>query len=211
MVRALFAVALIGCNPILGWDRAELDPILVDTGTRTDATTPSIPSCETYCSLMSANCSGTRLQYLTPDVCLAMCPVFDLGALDDDAKPSLGCRQKHAALAANDPATHCASAGPLGGNLCGDRCKNFCAVEIARCGILAYLEKECSAACPMFAYDPSLSITSDQENDTLNCRSYHLQASYPNDTARATHCVHTAKASDMCTPPGDAGVDAATD
>ena len=188
------ALGVVACNGILGWEQAAIDPILLDAD-------GNGPSCERYCALVTAACTGPQLQYLTPGICLSMCAVFDLGSLDDTASPSLGCRQHHAVLAASDPINHCPKAGPLGGGTCGDRCKVFCDLDRARCDTLAYATvAACVPICGGFAYDPALGVTRDQEKDTLNCRSYHLQAAQANDAARATHCPHTAKVSDICTP-----------
>jgi len=199
-------VGLVACNSVLGWDEARIDPIL-DAAAIPDT---NELSCESYCALVAANCSGDNLQYLTPGICLAMC-VFDPGALTDEKTLSVGCRQHYAQLAKDNPATNCLKAGPLGGKQCGDACQAFCQIEKERCETAYASVAACRTACAKFAYDEKQQITRDQDQDTLNCRAYHLQAAFANVKAQKTHCPHTSEASDMCMPPPDAGAEAAGD
>ena len=178
------------CNAVLGYDEAVLDPNLAGTST---------PSCERYCALATANCSGDNLLYITPNVCLSMCSVVDLGTLADRATNSTGCRQFYADAAARDPAANCPAAGPLGGKVCGEPCVAFCATDLDYCQAVAYPDNAaCEAACAKFKYDPKLRINGDQDRDTFNCRAYHLQAAEVNVKAKVVHCPHTNVRNAVC-------------
>ena len=152
-------------------------------------------------------------EYLTNDVCMAMCATFDTGKLGDTTGDSRGCRLTYA-QAASDPATYCQKAGPLGGGGCAEPCNSFCNLDDVLCaqaGVIVYEGgiAECEQACKGFTYlltvdaggtvgDVALSTM-----DTLNCRLYHLESAYDPTNPKSTnyHCPHTAPVSATCNNP----------
>ena len=222
---ATASVGLVAaCNGILGIDEAAVDPSFqtdaqaardVAVGTdgatgeaATDAPVSGAP-CEAYCTAIMKNCTGQFQQYLSMSTCLAMCPNFEFGREGDTSGNSLACRITHAALAAtNGPAVHCPHAGPLGADTCGHPCEGFCLLDVARCGVVdggaAYADElDCRTKCAQYTYQPGSELTS-ESGDTLNCRLWHLETAY-NPGLELPHCLHTAKKSDACFGPSDAG------
>lgn len=199
MRRALLACALpflaIGCNAVLGWDSASVDPLL-------EAGASGGTQCERYCAVMAANCSGVNLKYITPSVCVSMCSQLDPGIEGDVGGPSIACRATYAAKAATeDPVVNCERAGPLTAGPCNDDpCRAFCTLDVSYCP-MAYKDADaCVATCDTLksTYDPSLQIAGDQQRNTLNCRLYHLQAAFVNSNAQMVHCMHTSAKNLVC-------------
>jgi hypothetical protein len=209
MAREIRATAIalvasvVGCNGILGWDAATLDA----------ASQGGV--CEQYCTAMDANCTGDNLKYISHDVCVKMCRNFDPGAPGDVSGDSQACRLHFAQQAAtSDAATaaiDCETASPLGDGPCvgsdgggGERCVAFCQLDIAYCGAgdtsqFPYTnETDCTTACAAYAYTAMTRVSADENQDTLNCRLYHLEAAYVDDQARGTHCPHTKQVSLTC-------------
>jgi hypothetical protein len=167
---------------------------------------------------MEKNCTGANLKYITTDVCNKMCNKFDRGADGDIAGDSRTCRLHYAQAATSDPVTNCEAAGPVGDGPCTSladggsrRCEAFCVLDVNYCGgddaghPGAYAdeptcEKICNgeAGTPAYAYTPHTRVSSDENQNTLNCRVYHLEAAYVDDEARVTHCPHTQLTSITC-------------
>jgi hypothetical protein len=178
--------AAFGCNQVLGYDKATEDPTLEDSGTASP--------CDSYCAAVIANCPGDHSQYISNDVCLAMCAQMD----------SVNCRAQHAAAAATNPAGECSNAGPYGGTACtNDLCGTFCQLAVAECNAvpvpgppptpypnLAQCKTDCATYTMVDAGDNLLSQTG---GNTLNCREYHLEAAYQGGSNTGVHCPHTVK------------------
>lgn len=207
------AGALVACNAILGIDSATPEPDAGDGGGNggdgggggSDAGQPL--TCDEYCKVITANCSGPNAEYLTPDICKSMCPVFELGkGIADSLDNTLGCRLWHANAAAAAPQIHCRHAGPLGGEHCGDQCEAFCDLDTTYCSgtNTAYDGgfPGCKGVCnPNNGYDYIIADAGDltlASGNTLNCRLWHLESAYASTGAAMVHCPHTALVSSMC-------------
>ncbi len=147
-----------------------------------------IPSCATYCTNITANCTTINLQYSTAAACMASCPHFPVGTGSDMSGDTLGCRVNHAALAMTDPTTHCVHAGPSGGGACGMPCEGFCSLVVAECPAQYPDAATCAATCMGFAAAPPYTAMVTGGN-SLSCRIYHATAAAMDPT---THCPHTA-------------------
>jgi hypothetical protein len=65
-------------------------------------------ACDQYCDLVTKNCAGANAEYLSRDICMKMCPAFEIGVTTaDTGSGTLGCRMFHAAAAESAPAEHC--------------------------------------------------------------------------------------------------------
>ena len=220
IVLALAAASLLlGCNSVLGIEDAKLDPTFgpdagsgMDSGINFD---PTDISCDHYCTLIQTACTGDLQEYLSKDVCMTMCPVFDLGTPGEQSNNSLSCRQYHANAARSAPQIHCHHAGPLGGQVCGtDPCLAYCLLDQGICGTVAYPNvSTCQQTCagtvdggadaesPMgYQIVPDAGEIAIESGDSFNCRLYHLEAASNPATPMATtiHCPHTARQSDTC-------------
>jgi hypothetical protein len=215
-----------GCNAILGFEEAKVDPSLsaIDNpdsgdggegdadidGATADAGSDAGTPCERYCGIIMTNCIGNNAEYLSPEVCLAMCSHFEPGIPGDTHEDSLECRTYHAGAAKGDPNYHCRHAGPLGGGHCGlDPCRPYCLLDFALCGSLVPPpfdggESGCFSEC---TNDKFTYLTAGDAGDitltagnTLNCRLYHLESAYnpTSASAKTTHCPHTATISATC-------------
>jgi len=185
-----------------------------DDATTTDAPTaidaPAVTlDCATYCSQITANCTGANAQYADAAHCMGTCAKFPKGtAVTETTGDTLGCRIYHSGMpSATTPATHCPHAGPGGGPVadplvaqCGNACESFCTLEIATCGTTGapkagipanYASVDaCVATCNTFTKTPAYSPTAPAGN-TLACRLYHVTNAAVSDTAAMTHCMHT--------------------
>lgn len=212
MTKRLVSLSLVSgalaCNAVLGFDEATVDPQLVGTsppGGDAGAQTQGV-TCDSYCATVMTNCTGVQTEYLSEEICRAMCSHFELGVQGDTTEDSLACRAYHAFSAQADPRTHCKHAGPTGAGHCGAvPCNAFCALTSALCtGPLepfAGGELACRQECAKFLYllgpdDPDLVAT----GPTLNCRLWHLQSAYEpgNPQAKPTHCPHLGVMSTVC-------------
>lgn len=172
--------------------------------------------CPTYCSEIAKTCTGDNAQYQDDTHCMAMCAKFTPGAKTDIAGNTLGCRNYHIqniTVLGQSPSLHCDHAGPLGGQInpavaerCGDPCTDFCALDIATCGVAGtdatgqYASVDgCIALCrgDRTAANPGYALThlytygaAPPAGDSLACRMYHLtNAAQPG--LAATHCPYT--------------------
>jgi hypothetical protein len=150
----VLAVALLGCNAVLGIGAATLDPEAgkaAESGSGddgagggdagADGSVGRALSCDYYCRTVTQNCTGQNSEFEgTEDVgaiCQTVCQAYDVGhagtiaATDDD---TLGCRIFYAEAALANPDLNCRFAGPLGGGRCGtDPCQLFCALALQYC------------------------------------------------------------------------------
>lgn len=210
---AAVSSALLGavaCNAVLGIGSATEDQTLAPDKDASSADTgPTGTPCDRYCSSIMTNCTGGNQEYLSTEVCLAMCAHFEPGLPDDTSQDSLSCRAYHATAAAGDPSFHCRHAGPLGGGTCGtEPCAPYCLLDFVLCGSLPTPpfvggENGCRSECiGKFNYltaGDAGDITFESGN-TLNCRLYHLESAYnpTSSSAVTTHCPHTGTVSATC-------------
>jgi hypothetical protein len=207
----------------LQWDASRARPVHAVVDAQASAPAPSIEphaiasasapapapprgACDQYCDLVTKNCTGANAEYLSRDICMKMCPAFEIGvATADTGSGTLGCRMFHAAAAELAPAEHCRAAGPLGGRRCGkDPCEPFCALAVTYCtppksppypGGIA----DCKAACKGYPYlVADAGDTTLESGNTLNCRLWHLETAYTSDDFGLFHCGHTRKVSSTC-------------
>jgi hypothetical protein len=177
-------------------DSAPVDPS--EAGAVIEGGPTVTPSCTKYCDLVMTNCTGDNLQYLTYSDCLAFCDHLPLeqAARDPVEKEaaSVACRQYWAdSPARTDPKAYCLSAGPFGGNTCGDRCTAYCDVVLDACSttdLPPYPSRpECASACANFSYRDAGADgggegpTGPETGDTLNCRLFRLRAATKNPAA----------------------------
>jgi hypothetical protein len=170
------------------------------------AGSPLATSCDRYCDLVTNNCTGPNAEYLSRDICMKMCPAFEIGvAVGDTATGTLGCRLFHASAAEAAPADHCRSAGPLGGRHCGkDPCEPFCALAVTYCAPPKAVPypggvADCHAACKSYPYLlADAGDTTLESGNTLNCRLWHLETAYTSDDFGMFHCPHTRRVSSTC-------------
>ncbi len=162
------------------------------TGGTNNNTTGPDPTCESYCDLMEANCTGDNAQYENRAACISYCNDvggWDTGAAGETVGNTLGCREYHAGDPASmDAALHCPHAGPTGGDVCGSWCDNYCTLALNNCTDANELypnEADCMTACAGFETD---GMPNDLEYDTVQCRIYHAGAPAASDAA--THCPH---------------------
>jgi hypothetical protein len=206
------AGALVACNSILGIDSASPEPDAAgsgDDGGSTEADAGEPLTCDHYCTVITQNCTDANQEYLTKDICMSMCPVFELGkGIADSLDDTLGCRIWHANAAAAAPEFHCRHAGPLGGDHCGDACEAFCNLDTTYCsGATSAYDagfSGCLGVCnPNNGYGYLVADAGDltlSSGDTLNCRLWHLESAYASPTEATFHCPHTALVSSMCQP-----------
>jgi len=168
--------------------------------------------CDGYCAGVMANCTLEYAQYVNKASCLATCATFPLGKIGDTDGNSLGCRLYHGGAPAQAaPSTHCAHAGPTGGDMnvtdtsagtCGEGCAAFCGVALDICvgANQQYPSKQaCMTECKTFKPDMTTYTTSDTNNDDFGCRMYHLTVAAIDAPSAVTHCPHIRAASPVCT------------
>jgi hypothetical protein len=205
-------LCLLACNSILGIGPATDDPAL-------DMAEAGL-NCATYCSVIMANCTGDNAEYLSTDVCLDMCGMWDQG-MTGDMGDSLACRLALATKAASNPADNCPLGGPLAvGCPQTTPCYAFCELDFDRCnpvGLYPYTDDAgdyslCETDCAAYPYVQESMPPADAGDggigdifftvgNTLNCRLYHLENAYVRSDAgatQATHCPHTAQDSPVC-------------
>jgi hypothetical protein len=243
-LSVLVACGLSGCNSILGIESASLEPADAgstmmtadggDAGLVIPAANYAV-NCDNYCNLMTAGCPANaalfNTEYKTPAVCATICKTYwepspvVLNAAEEPTPlaDTLACRVWHANAVLegypnNDPHTHCAHAGPLGGNHCDpggtDYCVPFCTLDVAICNgenaqyaggagaATADQMSACLSACepnpdagyPGYVYwiDPTAKVTTDlvPTGNSVNCRMYHLENAIDSMSDPATFAFH---------------------
>jgi hypothetical protein len=209
---ALFALSSVGCSTMVadggtgGGGAGGSTSVGNTSGTGTSTGGGGL-SCASYCATMMQSCTNTNAEYISSDVCLAMCAFFDPGAPGDMTGDSLACRANHAEQTAVDPVTRCPAAGPVSGGSCAPACKSFCLLAYGMCepiGLFPYQGgiAECVTACQGFPYlvGPNTGDLMFLSGDTLNCRIYHLEAAFDQTIPHATttHCPHLGVDSPTC-------------
>jgi hypothetical protein len=152
--------------------------------------------CLDYCAAVEAACpAGTTFaQYPAHGLieCYDYCDgaaALALGSAGDTSGDTVACRLTHAELALADPATHCVSAGPTGGNVCGTWCENYCTLALRNCTFFAD-RATCLTTCAGFPTNGPL----DAMSDSVQCRVMEAAES----GVRATCCAHAAPISTAC-------------
>jgi hypothetical protein len=178
-------------------------------------------SCDTYCSTITAACTGANAQFggISADDakahCLGTCGKFPTSTAQTG--DTLGCHMYHATNAMTmDPTVHCIHAGPAGNQIgmpgvCGDTCTNFCTLVQGVCGVKGtdangqYTDMtDCMNACANFATTATYTVNTttfpsmNPTGNTLACRLYHATNAAVSASAAGTHCPHTAVVSAVC-------------
>jgi hypothetical protein len=167
-------------------DVGPVEPPMSDAGADASGSSGPSPSCASYCSAVMNNCTGSLAQYASYDECATFCAALPLGSAGEDETPTVACRQYYAGSPAQiDPMTYCASAGPWGGGVCGDRCTAFCRGLVTFCspdaGPAPYASyPDCATACAAFPYAEGgdaggAGLDGPETGNSLNCRLFHLR------------------------------------
>lgn len=171
----------LGCRSVVGVESHELiDQV----------------SCDNYCALIKVHCTGDNLQYSsdtdgsdTDEACMKMCAKMDPGTIDDTKKNTVGCRVRVLETFGDvDEPELCRSLGPAGGGLCGSDCENYCKTLEAICpDEFATFNGDCEAGCGGFHDCDGYVAEKDRNDDSLQCRLFHLSSASVDPT---THCPH---------------------
>jgi hypothetical protein len=206
-MRIFLVLAVVGCGP-----GGEAKP-----DARPDA--PPTLDCQSYCNRIQASCTGENAQYPDEAHCMAACASFPVGGstVDDMSGHTLGCRIYHAgAPARNEPATHCAHAGPAGDHLMatspaacsgGEVCTSFCTLQFKACGsldaplpgnptdstgnpLIQYRDmSDCLAVCA--AFDKTHPYRTTSAGNSLACRMLHATRAALNLESAKAECRYT--------------------
>ena len=84
----------------------------VGGGTTTSTTVQTL--CDTFCSIVQANCTGGNQQYADANACQTACAQFPTnGNTGDTSGDTVQCRIYHAQAAAGSPVVHCPHTQPV--------------------------------------------------------------------------------------------------
>jgi len=153
------------------------------------------PTCEQYCDIELAACSGKNAQYESPEQCMAVCKALPAGVNPDTAANTMACRRYHSFNAVTGPDTHCSHSGPTGDGHCGDtrtpadgfttNCESYCGLVEQACGKefeAAFGDADgCMAACIELdgaAADSHYSSTGADQRKGLDCRVVHTARAF---------------------------------
>ena len=183
-----------------------------------DSTNQPQSTCDHYCDVVLANCTGKYEQYRNRMQCLEVCKRLPEGAPNDRLVNTVECRIAQAELAESEAPHYCKSAGPLGEGRCGSNCEGYCSLMDATCTKattdgnieLSYFSDTaaCLENCGAMTADPlgptqySSSSTIEPNSligNNLYCRTYHVAAGIEQD-APSEHCPH-AMGGDPCIAP----------
>jgi hypothetical protein len=170
---------------------------------------PAVATCDSYCTAIMTNCVEGEQQYPDAASCNTACAALPAGAAGDTMGDSLACRAYHATAAQMDPATHCAHAGPTGGDKdptdtaggpCGEGCEAFCKIALAVCGTAGTYADEaaCLTECKTFNANVADYSIADTATNDFGCRVYHLTVAATSTDAAPTHCPAVTSSSDKC-------------
>jgi hypothetical protein len=151
----------------------------------------SVPRCEDYCRLVTAECTGTASVYASLEQCLAVCAALPPGTIGDHAGNNIGCRKSFAYSAVIDPVADCPHAGPSGDGVCGvdapgggstGNCDSYCTLLEAACRAafaVAFTDQAaCQSECagrPGAPLGSGYSVATATGN-TVQCRILHASA-----------------------------------
>ncbi len=157
------------------------------------------PTCDAYCTLVSAFCPET----LADSDCAASCPglredgVYDYSVLDSG--DSVECRLAYAVRASldKDNEEFCPGAA-LKSTLCADpvatlpNCTDYCRLVQTVCtgtNVVYESSAQCMAVCALM----DKGLNTDTTGDTVGCRKYH---SYNAISGASSHCPHAGPGGD---------------
>jgi hypothetical protein len=178
----------------------------------------TVAVCDTYCTAITAACTGANAQYTDKANCMKVCSNLPAGMPADANGNSVGCRTNAAKSAMMDTMavkSSCWAAGPLGFGTCGSECDIFCPIAISFCSAAAgYTSLEnCMTDCGGWGHQPDPTMpgiysatytpgATPETKDTSDCRAYHLFINAMGSTAgaQAMHCPHVANVSSTCGP-----------
>jgi hypothetical protein len=160
------------------------------------------PTCPEYCNIVMAACDGELTQYESPEQCLAVCSVLDLGENDDQIENTIGCRRYHAFSSTLAPDTHCFHSGPTGDGHCGEddpetgdksNCESYCLLVEAACpdefaagpGTSAECLEECKDL-PEAKADSEYTVASAESSSGVSCRVLYAARAFEDKTACAS-------------------------
>jgi hypothetical protein len=146
--------------------------------------------CSTYCSIYMDACQDYS-EYANAQHCLDHCGQWPIGAVEDTAADSLGCRTYHVTVASStDPHLHCPHSGPSGEATCVDAdaptCDLYCTRYFSNCtddlNLWADMDM-CLAQCGLW-YAGSVA---DTVGHTIGCRAYYANLAAGDAEA---NCIH---------------------
>lgn len=101
------------------------------------------PTCDQYCDIELAACTGDNAQYESHDQCMAVCAALPPGVNPDTAVNTMACRRYHSFNAITGADMHCPHSGPTGDGHCGDtrkpsegfttNCESYCDLVAQAC------------------------------------------------------------------------------
>jgi hypothetical protein len=193
-----FATLTPSCEQIAGIEKGELAAEFRDdnkANNQPDAGKPNVAPeptlCESYCATVDENCTGDSSQYSSRPVCERVCDELPVGEPGDTTGNTVGCRTTNAALAAvtGEPEANCPVAGPGGEDVCGSKCEAYCILMTVFCPAAFDSRRDCETECALVPdLDEPFSAELHQQDDTIQCRLYHVsQASVD----PITHCRHS--------------------
>jgi hypothetical protein len=145
--------------------------------------------CNEYCTAITANCTGTNIQYPDFNFCMNVCKTLPAGSPDDETGNTIQCRLKRAKQTF-EPETVCQVAGPSGGEVCGTLCDSYCTSMLEVCTEFSNRTaclNECEGLVDLGTYNSTMQSGPEQQ-----CRLYHVNAAASD---AKTHCKHAAGAS----------------
>lgn len=171
-----------------------------ETTTTTSTTTGGVDlTCEEYCSIYEQAC-GDFAEYDNNQACLDQCGQWPVGAPEDTAGDTLGCRLYHVTVASTvDPDMHCPHASPNGAGVCvadgAPTCEAYCTEYLANCtGNLNLYKDEADCLDQCSHWYPGKA--DDAAGDTVGCRLYHAGVALTDDEL---HCPHAGPGgADVC-------------
>jgi hypothetical protein len=145
------------------------------------------PTCQQYCDIELAACTGKNAQYESPEQCLAVCAALTPGVNPDTAVNTMACRRYHSFNSITGPDMHCSHSGPTGDGHCGNtskpsegfttNCESYCQLVETACPDEFKSElgnaEGCMAACVDLAgaaADTHYSSTGADKREGLDCR-----------------------------------------
>jgi hypothetical protein len=154
----------------------------------------SPPSCQDYCKLSLAACTGELAVYDDESQCLAVCGALEPGVIKHKTENTVACRKYHSYSAMADPATHCSHTGPGGDGHCGldttapptkGNCESYCTLLASACPteFAALGADNCRAQCLALdksKADSKYALPAEAEN-SLECRIYHVARTLAGD------------------------------
>lgn len=179
----------LGCRGVLGIERND---------TR---------DCPSYCANIQSTCTGKEEQWADEAVCLAYCRKIEPGELSARTGNSLACRMNALVDDLTSEGIDCLAAGPGGAGTCGSNCVSYCVGLADLCGPLFGTRfnndtNACLDECAQFVDCGDYRADPNRNDNTLQCRLFHLSSAALN---AGVHCPH-AVGQGMCQdPPPPAG------